>query len=153
MIQEDKNIECPLCKYELYGHSFDVINVTEFTTYFYTCPIYGKDYKNIDHIISHIDAEIGKLEDYEQWSLIVDCSGLQMKHVYNYNVAQEIVKHINIYYLYNLSEVIIINRNWKFNLLYKWLKNYISKELLSKVKYDLNNEFDKLITFYISNRT
>ena len=53
---------------------------------------------------------------------------------------------------YNLNEIVIIKQNWKFNLLYRIAKSYASHTLLSKIKYDRNNEFNNLITLFLLNR-
>ena len=150
-MNENNVQECPICKYELDGHSFNVINKTDYETYFYTCPIFGKDYTNVDHITTHIHYELSQLQDYEMWTLIIDCSGLQFKHLYNYDVAKEIVTYFNSH-TYNLNEIVIIKQNWKFNLLYRIAKSYASHTLLSKIKYDRNNEFNNLITLFLLNR-
>jgi len=150
-MNEDNVRECPICKYELDGHSFDVINKTDYETYFYTCPIFGKDHTNVDQIIAHIHYELSQLQDCETWTLVIDCSGLHFKHMYNYDVAKEIIHYFNDH-IYNLNEIIIINQNWKFNLLYKIIQSYASDKLLSKIKYDRNNEFNNLISMYVSNR-
>jgi len=137
--------ECRLCKYNPKYHSFNVISETDNITYYHTYPSNGKDYTDIDNIISHIRIELSQLKRTQEWIWIIDCSGLRFKHLYSYKVGIEILDFISKYYTDNLCKIIILKPNTYFKLIYRIIKSFVSNKILSKILYDYKNSFNNLL--------
>ena len=139
--------KCQMCEYNPSTHSFEMIQKSSNTLYYYTCPINGKDYKDTERIINHIRFEIMKLKENENWALIIDCSGLKFKHIYNYNLLIRIVKYLDTI-SENIGEIIILHCNYYFKILLKIMESSLSRSILSKITYDKNNQFSTLISMH-----
>ena len=124
---------CPVCSIDSSSHSFYRIPVPNtHIVHFYANPAKSTKYKDKENIINHVK---GMLLDHknDDWNLIIDCQGLEMKHVLETETAIELTKMINNHFAEKLHKVLIINPSTLIDITLKIVTPFLDKKVREKI--------------------
>jgi hypothetical protein len=123
--------ECSICREDPGSHSFEKLQETDTTVYYYTCPGKASRYNDLEGILNHKRMELSKLNG-KSWIWILDGTGFDMRHVMELQIGIGIAKLLDEY---SVSKVYVINPGRYIRIISGLMWSFISEDLKSRIEF------------------
>jgi hypothetical protein len=126
-------MNCSKCSIDPTFHSFEFIyRKPSGEAIFYTSPAKGKQREMKDeHIpdyVAHMDSASSS-----SWIWVFDCSGLQSYQLPSVSTLKKFVNIIQERYRFVLKSIVLINMNWKMEMILTMTRPFVKEEAKQKL--------------------
>lgn len=128
------NTICVTCLLDPTSHSFSRLYESGGIIYLYTCPAKATRYDDRVGILNHYSNLLASLNG-QYWSWIFDCSGFEMKHCLQIQLAKDIAKLISQQYGSTLKKIHIINPTWHIQIVLNIVWPFLTQQTRSSIVY------------------